>query len=128
MQPRHLALVRLTRRRLAPSLALLLACALLWGQWLGQVHRVLHLPGMDAAHAQEVEAGAAHDVVAHLLAPADDAPDCRLYDQLGQGWGTAQSLPGLSAFALPLVAAWAARACHPSRTHSPFSARAPPLR
>ena len=124
-------------RRLAPSLVLLLACALLWGQWLGQAHRVLHLPGdTHAAHAHEVqahaaeahEAGAAHDVLAHLLAPAEDAPDCRLYDQLGQGWALVLPLLTLPAVALPQVPGWVPRAQAPLTVCAFFAARAPPLR
>lgn len=119
-------------RRLAPSLALLLACALLWGQWLGQAHRVLHLPGTThAARAHQVEAheaGAARDVLAHLLAPADDAPDCRLYDQFGQGWAAALLLPVLPAVFLSQGQAWVAQARAPSSACAPFAARAPPLR
>ena len=130
MPPRFLHPVHLTRQRLAPSLVLLLACALLWGQWLGQAHRVLHLPAdAQAGHAHEArahEAGAALDVLAHLLAPAEDAPDCRLYDQLGQGWATALPVPALPAAFSPRPQPWVVLSRHQPPAGAPFAARAPP--
>ena len=129
MRPRHvLPLAGLNRRRLAPGLALLLACALLWGQWLGQMHRALHLPGMHAhatAHAHAAEA--AHDLLSHLLAPADDPVDCRLYDQLGQDWTTTLPLLALPAALLPQLQGWAPRTWALPAVCAPFAARAPPL-
>jgi len=50
---------------------LLLAFALLWTQWLGQLHQARHAFGSHApqasAHHHEADAGAG--LLAHLLAP-----------------------------------------------------------
>lgn len=121
-----------TRRHPALSPVLLLVVALLWAQLLGLAHRVLHSPQAGKSPAVVQVAGphhAAHapGLLAHLLAPAGDASDCRLYDQFGH----ADALPAvpLLALALPLPLflsqAVLAGLCLP--VPAPFEARAPPL-
>lgn len=133
MQPIRSTQPLTTRRHPALSPVLLLVVALLWAQLLGLAHRVLHSPqaGMLPAVVQVAgsQGHAAHapGLLAHLLAPAGDESDCRLYDQLGH----ADALPAvpLLALALPLPLflsqAVLAGLCLPAP--APFEARAPPL-
>ena len=109
--------------------AVLLVLALLWAQLLGLAHGVLHSHGGQvptAAVSQEhAHAHEAQGLLAHLLAPADDAGECRLYDQLGQGGPAA--LTSLSApSALPLLPAWVVLQALQPRPCVAFAARAPP--
>jgi hypothetical protein len=116
------------RRRPVLSPVLLLVVALLWGQLLGLAHRVLHSPraGLPSAVVQVAGPHHAQGLLAHLLAPADDTSDCRLYDQLGH----ADALPAVPWLALPpvlplfLAPACTARLLLPAP--APFAARAPP--
>jgi len=131
MQPLRSTPPLTTRRRPALSPALLLVVALLWAQLLGLAHRVLHSPQVGAvpvvAHVVQGHEAHAPGLLAHLLAPAGDESDCRLYDQLGH----ADVLPAmpLLALALPLPLflsqAVATGLFLPAPT--PFEARAPPL-
>lgn len=132
--PRPHAFPRLRFRHL-PG-AVLLVLALLWAQLLGLAHGVLHGHGVPArvelsaqGAGQGHEAHEVHDthggLLAHLLAPADEGGECRLYDQLGQGAASAQALPVLPT-ALPLLPAWAALRALPPHPCAAFAARAPP--
>ncbi len=98
--------------------------ALLWAQLLGLAHGVLH---SHAPHAPQAHAQAdPQDLLAHLLAPASDEGECRLYDQLGQG---APLLPAsvAPALALPQVPAWVVLQALQPRPCAAFTARAPPV-
>lgn len=101
----------------------LLVLALLWAQLLGLAHGVLH------AHVEHsvpvVQAQPAQDLLAHLLAPASDESECRLYDQLGQG-GPLLPVLAVPALALPLVPAWVVLQALQPRPCVAFAARAPP--
>jgi hypothetical protein len=114
-----------TPPRLLPG-TVLLVLALLWAQLLGLAHGVLHA---HAGHATEAVAqarpGPAADLLAHLLAPASDESECRLYDQLGQG-GPLPQTPVAPALALPLVPAWVVLQALQPRPCVAFVARAPP--
>lgn len=135
--PRPPAFSRPRFRQLPGSV--LLALALLWAQLLGLAHGVLHghgvparveLSAQGAGQGHEAhEAHAVHDthggLLAHLLAPADEGGECRLYDQLGQGAVSAQALPALPT-ALPLLPAWVALRALPPHPCAAFAARAPP--
>lgn len=124
-------------RRSAPAHApyrhlpgtVLLVLALLWAQLLGLAHGVLHAVPVTAAaqdpvlHAQAVPS--APGLLAHLLAPAGDEGECRLYDQLGHGAPLLQlslSLPSV----LPMLPAWAVLLPRPLQPCAAFAARAPP--
>ena len=106
-----------------------LAVALLWTQLLGLVHGVLHSHGghvRAAVVTSHVEhAHEAHGLLAHLLAPADDVGECRLYDQLCDG---GPLLPEFitSSSALPLLPAWVVLQALRPCTCVAFAARAPP--
>lgn len=105
----------------------LLVLALLWAQLLGLAHGVLHVHGVHASDASATQGhdDNAHGLLAHLLAPADEAGECRLYDQLGQGGPAAQSelvLPSV----LPLLPAWVVLQALQPRPCVAFAARAPP--
>lgn len=131
MQPVRSPQPLTTRRRPALSPVLLLVVALLWAQLLGLAHRVLHAPqaGAVSVAAPAAQGHAAHapGLLAHLLAPAGDESDCRLYDQFGH----ADALPAVPLLAralpLPLFLSQAVLAglCLPAP--APFEARAPPL-
>lgn len=101
--------------------AVLLVLALLWAQLLGLAHGVLHaVPASVAAQATP-----APGLLAHLLAPAGDEGECRLYDQLGHGaplLPLALTLPSV----LPLLPAWAVLLPRPLEPCAAFAARAPP--
>ncbi len=114
---------------------LLLAWALLWAQWLGQLHHVRHAFGPHApqvsAHQHEASAPAAHShagagLLAHLLVPQGDELDCRLYDQ----YGHADSLPAVPLLVLPVVFSGAVSRVlvqhHPAISFALFDARGPP--
>lgn len=105
---------------------LLLVLALLWAQLLGLAHGVLHAG--PAAHAAQASAShpPAPGLLAHLLAPAGDEGECRLYDQLGHGVPLL-SLPVLPAAALPVLPAWAVLLPLWPQPCAAFAARAPPL-
>lgn len=105
----------------------LLVLALLWAQLLGLAHGVLHVHGVHASDAGATQGhdDHAHGLLAHLLAPADEAGECRLYDQLGQGGPAAPSdliLPSV----LPLLPAWVVLQALQPRPCVAFAARAPP--
>jgi hypothetical protein len=112
-------------RRLPATVLLVLA--LLWAQLLGLAHGVLHA-GV-AAHepaALAQTAPTSSGLLTHLLAPAGDDGECRLYDQLGHG----APLPPMAvlpvAAPLPLLA-WVALPAPRPQACAAFSARAPPL-
>ncbi len=131
MQPIRSTPPLTTRRRPALSPVLLLVVALLWAQLLGLAHRALHAPqaGVVSAVAQATHGHTAHapGLLAHLLAPAGDESDCRLYDQLGH----ADVLPAVPLLALalplPLFLSQAVVAGLFLPAPAPFEARAPPL-
>lgn len=102
----------------------LLVLALWWAQLLGLAHGVLHA---HAGHAPIAAAQAqpAHDLLAHLLAPASDESECRLYDLLGQG-GPLPPSALTSALALPLLPAWVVLQAPQPHACVTFAARAPP--
>jgi len=106
----------------------LLVLALLWAQLLGLAHGVRHaLPATHettAVVAQHPSASAG--LLAHLLAPAGDESECRLYDQLGHAAPTG-SLPVVVAAALPVLPAWSVLPALWPRPCASFAARAPPL-
>lgn len=109
----------------------LLVLALVWAQLLGLAHGVLHVHGVHASHAgvtpgHDDHAHGAHGLLAHLLAPADEVGECRLYDQLGQGGPVAVSPLALPT-ALPLVPAWVVLQALQPRPCVAFAARAPPV-
>lgn len=104
------------------------------------VHAAAHPGhGQGAGHSAEAGADAARPVHAHtdtgadlgvgvwghLLAPADDAQDCRLYDQLGHA-GPVSTPFGLWGHALPQVPAWVVLQALQPRVCVAFAARAPP--
>lgn len=104
---------------------LLLVLALLWGQLLGLAHGVRHaVPAAHDAVQATVQATGA-GLLAHLLAPAGDEDECRLYDQLGHG-GPLPQLPAAAPAALPVLAAWVALPARPLPPCAAFAARAPP--
>lgn len=106
--------------------AVLLVLALLWAQLLGLAHGVLHAhAGHAPAAAAQAQAAPAHDLLAHLLAPASDQGECRLYDQLGQG-GPQQQMLAAPVLALPLVPAWVVLQALQPQPCVAFAARAPP--
>lgn len=113
--------------RQLPGVVLLVA-ALLWAQLLGLAHGVLHA-GLaardDNAVAVQVAAVAPAGLLAHLLAPAGDEGQCRLYDQLGQG-GPLLQLPILPVAMLPVLQAQVVRLPQPLAPCAVFEARAPP--
>lgn len=114
--------------RQLPGVVLLVA-ALLWAQLLGLAHGVLHA-GVAARDytspvAMQVSAAAPAGLLAHLLAPAGDEGQCRLYDQLGHG-GPLLQLPVLPAAVLPLLQTQVVRLPQPSRPCAAFDARGPP--
>jgi len=113
--------------RQLPGVVLLVA-ALLWAQLLGLAHGVLHA-GLaardDNTVALQVSAAAPAGLLAHLLAPAGDEGQCRLYDQLGHG-GPLLQLPLLPAAVLPVLQAQVVRLPQPLRPCAVFDARAPP--
>lgn len=106
----------------------LLVLALLWAQLLGLAHGVLHAhvapsaiaSGQTHAHAEP------QDLLGHMLAPASDESECRLYDQLGQGAPLLQ-VPVAPALAAPLVPAWVVLQALQPRPCVAFAARAPPI-
>jgi hypothetical protein len=103
----------------------LLVLALLWAQLLGLAHGVLHAHVEHSSPAAWARAQPAQDLLAHLLAPASDESECRLYDQLGQG-GPVLPVLALPALALPLVPAWVVLQALQPRPCAAFAARAPP--
>lgn len=104
----------------------LLVLALLWAQLLGLAHGVLHAG--PAAHEAVVHASSASatGLLAHLLAPAGEDGDCRLYDQLGHGAPLPQ-LPAPAVAALPVLVAWSLLSSLWPQPCAAFAARAPPL-
>lgn len=125
MSPSHVPSRHLFRR--LPGVGLLVL-ALLWAQLLGLAHGVLHV---HTAHASQETAQHAHgqpaqDLLSHLLAPASDESECRLYDQLGQG-GPLLQMPDAPALAQPLVPAWVVLQALQPRPCVAFAARAPPV-
>ncbi len=103
----------------------LLVLALLWAQLLGLAHGVLHAHVAHHSPAVLAQAQPAQDLLAHLLAPAGDESECRLYDQLGQG-GPLVPVLAVPALALPLVPAWVVLQALQPRPCAAFAARAPP--
>lgn len=117
----------LTPRRLR-LLAWVLVGALLWLQWLGQMHRVRHLPPLAQAQATSSVADAQPHAgwLAHVQAASGDPVECRLYDQLGVAdllWAVPAGLPALRVPQAMLWRAHAQPACAPARF---FAARGPP--
>lgn len=104
---------------------MLLVLALLWAQLLGLAHGVLHAHVAHNSPAVGAQAQPAQDLLAHLLAPASDENECRLYDQLGQG-GPLLPVLATPALALPLVPAWVVLQSLQQRPCAAFAARAPP--
>lgn len=81
-----------------------LLAALLAAPALAHLHRTLHGPHADLAHAATAQAHAgdhdhAHGWIERLFAAHDDDSSCRLYDQLSQ----TDALPGVPLLAFPLV-------------------------
>jgi len=118
-----------TATRPLPAVLLLVA-ALLWAQLLGLAHGVLHAGSAGRDHlappaATQVSAAPAAGLLAHLLAPAGDEGQCRLYDQLGHG-GPLLQLPVLPAAVLPALQTQLVRLPQPSRPCAAFDARGPP--
>jgi hypothetical protein len=119
----------------ARLLVLLFAAALLWAQMLGLAHAVLHGPQAQAGVSQpEASALEAADktpragLLGHLLGHADTqgAPDCQLWDQLGQTAGLVE-VPVLLLPAAPLF--FQAPLPVPRIVQdlfAPYGARAPP--
>jgi hypothetical protein len=85
----------------------------------GHPIRPVHAPA-------DVGADMGAGVLGHLHAPADEAQDCRLYDQLGHA-GPVSAPFGLWVHALPRVPAWVVLQALQPRACVPFSARAPPV-
>lgn len=114
--------------RQLPGVVLLVA-ALLWAQLLGLAHGVLHAGAAARDHtppvAMQVSAAAPAGLLAHLLAPAGDEGQCRLYDQLGHG-GPLLQLPVLPAAVLPVLQTQLVRLPQPPRPCAAFDARGPP--
>lgn len=122
---RHSAPARAPFRHLPGTVLLVLA--LLWAQLLGLAHGVLHaVPAAPASVAAlPAQAIPAPGLLAHLLAPAGDEGECRLYDQLGHGVPLLQlalTLPSV----LPVLPAWAVLLPRPLDPCAAFAARAPP--
>lgn len=118
-----------TSSRRLPGVVLLVA-ALLWAQLLGLAHGVLHagLAAQDVVSQRAAAPAAAAPpagLLAHLLAPAGDEGQCRLYDQLGHG-GPLLQLPLLPAAVLPVLQAWAVLLPQRPLTCPAFHARGPP--
>lgn len=123
---RRFALAQTPPRHLPGTVLLVLA--LLWAQLLGLAHGVLHAGPVahEAAVHAPAPAASATGLLAHLLAPAGDEGECRLYDQLGHG-APLLSLPVLPAAALPVLPAWAVLLPLWPQPCAAFAARAPPL-
>lgn len=123
---RRFATATRSYRRLPGTVLLVLA--LLWAQLLGLAHGVLHTgaTGHDAAVAVERHVSASPGLLDHLLAPAGDEGECRLYDQLGHGAPLPQ-VPVLPVAMLPQLPAWAVLSTLRPQPCAAFSARAPPL-
>lgn len=118
-----------TRSRQLPAVVLLVA-ALLWAQLLGLAHGVLHAGaagyGFTPVSATPVSAAPAAGLLDHLLSPAGDEGQCRLYDQLGHS-GPLLQLPLLPAAVLPLLPAWAVLLPQRAQPCAAFDARGPPV-
>lgn len=116
-----------SRLRRLPGVAVLVL-ALLWAQLLGLAHGVRHAggPGYGVAKTAAVQKAAPAGPLAHLLAPAGDDGDCRLYDQLGHG-APQPPLPAVLPAAVPVFLAWPLRLVLRSEPCAAFAARAPPL-
>ena len=112
------------RLRSLPGVVLLVL-ALLWAQLLGLAHGILHAHVEHSSPAAWAHAQPAQDLLAHLLAPASDESECRLYDQLGQG-GPLLPVLAVPALALPMVPAWVVLQALQPRPCAAFAARAPP--
>lgn len=106
--------------------------ALLAAQTLGLAHRVVH-PGGSApgpalhGHDHDHSGAAVHESATALFAGHEDAPDCRLYDQLSHA-DLLQALPlAVSALLVPafLLARREGEAI--ARHVALFEARGPPL-
>ena len=104
---------------------MLLVLALLWAQLLGLAHGVLHAHVAHHSPAVLAQAQPAQDLLAHLLAPASNESECRLYDQLGQG-GPLLPVLALPALALPLVPASVVLQALQPHPCAAYAARAPP--
>lgn len=117
-----------TRPRQLPG-AVVLVLALLWAQLLGLAHGVLHAHDrpapVSAVAAHAGHAHAEHGLLAHLLAPAGEASECRLYDQLGLDGPVSPQQITLSS-ALPLLPAWVVLQALQPFPCVAFAARAPP--
>lgn len=124
--PRRFALAQTPPRHLPGTVLLVLA--LLWAQLLGLAHGVLHAGPVahEAAVHAPAPAASATGLLAHLLAPADEDGDCRLYDQLGHGAPLVQ-LPAPAVAALPVLVAWSVLPFLGPQACAAFAARAPPL-
>lgn len=114
-------------RPVAAGVLGLFVLALLWAQLLGLAHGVRHGLAVPAPAHAHVHAAAAHapGLLAHLLAPASEEAECRLYDQLGH----AAPLPALAVFAtaaLPVFRVWTALQCALPAPRLAYAARAPP--
>lgn len=108
--------------------------ALLVAQTLGLAHRVVHPGGAVAGvehthahtHGHEHESGHHPSLLAALFAGHDEAPDCRLYDQLSH----ADLLPALPVAVPALHPPALQLACHAAgfvaRRSALFDARGPP--
>ena len=105
----------------------LLVLALLWAQLLGLAHGVRHAgtPAYGVAKVVSGPKAPAFGPLAHLLAPAGDDGECRLYDQLGCA-GPLLQLPVLVAALPPLWQAWAVLLPQRVPPRLGFAARAPP--
>ena len=107
----------------------LLVVALLWAQLLGLAHGVLHAgvaaQAVGPRAGAQVSVASASGLLGHLLAPASDEGQCRLYDQLGHGGPTLQ-LPVLPAAVLPVLQVWAVRLPLRAQPCTAFEARGPP--
>lgn len=120
----------------ARALTLLFAAALLWAQMLGLAHAVLHGPQAQTVasgpdiHAPELgeRVSSGSGLLQHLLGHADrqDAPDCKLWDQLGQ----TTALLALPLLHLPQSPIFycvpASLTPHARDLFAPYGARAPP--
>ncbi len=112
-------------RRLPGVVVLVLA--LLWAQLLGLAHGVRHAGGFNSGQATTVAVQKAFGAgpLAHLLAPAGDDGECRLYDQLAHG-APVLDLPVVLAALLPLAVAWPPLVGIHAPPCAAFVARAPP--